>query len=268
MKQSGRSETVGNAYRIFLEAKQSDGLRPRYLGDLRDRLRRFADDFAERKLSDISSAQIDRWLRELDLAPGSRNTFHTRLRTFFEFANCRGWTSVNPVADVSKAKVISQPPAILTPEQIARLLESASPETLPFWLLGAFAGLRSAEIERLQWRHIKWDERLIEVDAASSKTASRRLITMLPNLLEWLEPYRHHHGPICLPGHYQHLVADRERAGIEIWPGNGLRHSYASYHLAFFKDAPGLSLELGHVQPQTVFAHYREVVSPGEAQKY
>jgi integrase len=47
-----------------------------------------------------------------------------------------------------------------------------------------------------------------------------------------------------------------------------LRHSYASYHLAAFKDAPALSLELGHVRPQTVFIHYRELVRPSEAERF
>src|SRR5262249_45004019 len=142
-------------------------------------------------------------------------------------------------------------PGILSPEQTARLLETASAETLPLFALGVFAGLRSAEIERLEWRHIKWDEGLIEVPALSSKTASRRLVTMQPNLIGWLEPYRGHQGPICPPNHYRRLIEDRRNAGITDWPSNALRHSFASYHLAHFKNAPALSLELGHVRPQT-----------------
>jgi integrase len=270
MEQSARSETVANARLLFLQAKKSDGLRRRYLEELRDRLRRFSDSFAERKLSDITPAEIDNWLRETCalLSPWSRNTFHARLSVFFEFARQRGWVSTNPMTNVTKAKVISGPPGILSPEQVARLLESASEETLPYWALGAFAGLRSAEIERLEWHHIKWDERLIEVSALSSKTASRRLITMLPNLFEWLKPYRNHQGSICPPNHYQRMIEDRRNAGITNWPSNALRHSFASYYLAAFKDAPALSLELGHVRPQTVFAHYRELVRPSEAERF
>jgi integrase len=268
MEQSERSETVGNALQMFLLAKKGDNLRPRYLEDLRDRLRRFADSFGERKLSDIAPVEIDNWLRGLGVAPLTRNSFHLRLSVFFEFARGRGWVQANLMKDVSKAKTTTKPPGILSPEQVARLLGSASEEMLPYWALGAFAGLRSGEIGRLEWRHIKWDERLIEVPALSSKTASRRLVTMPPNLLEWLNPYRSHQGPICGPGHYRRMIEDRRRAGLSSWPSNGLRHSFASYHLAMFKDAPALSLELGHVRPQTVFAHYREVVTPGEAERF
>jgi integrase len=267
-EQSAKSETVSNALPLFLHAKKGDGMRPRYLGDLRDRLRRFADSFGERKVSDISPAEIDNWLRNLGLAPLTRNTFSLRLSVFFEFARQRGWIQSNPMGDVPKAKVTGKPPGILTPEQAARLLENASQETLPVFALGLFAGLRSAEIERLQWRHIRWDERFIEVPALSSKTAARRLVAMQPNLALWLAPYRGKQGPICPPDHYRRMIDDKQRAGITGWPSNAMRHSYASYHLAMFKDAPALSLELGHVTPQIVFAHYREVVRPSEAERF
>ena len=61
---------------------------------------------------------------------------------------------------------------VLTVDQCARLLETASEESLPFFAIGLFAGLRSAEIERLEWRHLKWDERLIEVPALSMSSAA------------------------------------------------------------------------------------------------
>jgi integrase len=268
MELGAKSETVSNAVRMFLAARANDNLRPRYLGDLRDRLRRFVESFNDRKLSDITPAEIDTWLRGLCVAPLTRNTFHLRLSVLFEFARQRGWIQANPLADVPKVKVTGSPPGILSSEQVSRLLELASDETLPIFALGAFAGLRSAEIERLQWHHIRWDERLIEVPALTSKTASRRLITMQPNLLEWLNPYRGHHGPICPPAHYHRMIEDRRNAGITSWPSNALRHSFASYHLAAFKDAPALALELGHVRPQTVFAHYRELVRPAEAERF
>jgi integrase len=267
-QQSAKSETVSNAVRMFLAARASDNLRPRYTGDLYYRLKRFSGSFGERKLSDIEPAEIDSWLRELCVAPLTRNTFHLRLSVFFEFARQRGWIQANPMADVPKAKVTGKPPGILSPEQTARLLEAASEETLPFFALGLFGGLRSAELARLEWHHIKWDERLIEVPALSSKTASRRLVTMQPNLLEWLAPYRDKHGPICFPNHSRRMVEDRRAAGITDWPNNAMRHSFASYHLAAFRDAPALSLELGHVTPAIVFSHYREVVTPSQAERF
>jgi len=35
--------------------------------------------------------------------------------------------------------------------------------------------------------------------------------------------------------------------------------AYASYHLAHFKDAARLALEMGHTDTSMIFGHYREL---------
>jgi hypothetical protein len=61
----------------------------------------------------------------------------------------------------------------------------------------------------------------------------------------------------------------RKAATIAEWPHNALRHSFASYRLAATQDAPRVALELGHSgSPQLVFSHYREVVTPEDAERY
>jgi len=52
------------------------------------------------------------------------------------------------------------------------------------------------------------------------------------------------------------------------WKTNALRHSFASYHLAHFKNAASTALELGHHDSRVTFAHYRELVKPKEAKRY
>jgi integrase len=64
------------------------------------------------------------------------------------------------------------------------------------------------------------------------------------------------------------LDTARESAGIEQWPNNALRHSFASYHLARFNDAAALALELGHTNSNLVFQHYRQLVKPKQAERY
>jgi hypothetical protein len=97
-----RSQTVKAAVDELLAAKKADNLRPRYLGDLRVRLARFSESFGERKLADIAPTEIDNWLRELCLAPLTRNTFRLRLSTLFEFARDRGSVAGNPIEDVKR----------------------------------------------------------------------------------------------------------------------------------------------------------------------
>jgi integrase len=269
-EQIEKSETIGNAVAAFLSARQADGASRHYLRDLHSRLGRFVATFGTRKLAEVTAREIAEWLRALGQSPLSRNTFHLRISALFSFARQCHWVPLNPMTDVPRAKVVTSVPGILTPEQTARLLESANEITLPFFAIGAFGGLRSAELERLEWRNVDFEAGLIEVPACSSKTASRRFVSIRSNLMEWLMPYRNRHGLVCgdIPNLSKRLSEDRARAGINDWPSNALRHSFASYHLAHFRDPKELALELGHIRSEVTFAHYRELVRPSEAERF
>jgi integrase len=69
-------------------------------------------------------------------------------------------------------------------------------------------------------------------------------------------------------GFRQSFEQAREAAGIDEWPDNALRHSFASYHLAKCNDAALTALQLGHHDSCVTFAHYRELVKPREAERY
>jgi len=290
------SVSVETAVSEFLAARKHDNLRRRYLVDLRVRLNRFASSFGERKIASISAGEIDVWLRSFQWSPLSRNTMRGRLSVLFGYAIGRGWCESNPIEEVRKVKSGGGTIEILTPEQLSRLLEASSEETLPYHLLGAFAGLRRAEIERLEWKDIHFDlvkyrsftqarvsgdkaaiakaekewraSALIEVPALKAKTASRRFVQIQDNLAAWLEPYIGRLGNICPRNLPVKLETDRRSAGFISWPVNALRHSFASYHLAHFQDAAKLALELGHTSQDLLFKHYRELVKPEVAAKY
>src|SRR5205809_4642395 len=109
-------------------------------------------------------------------------------------------------------------PGILTIEQTALLLESASPEILPYIAIGAFAGLRASEIERLDWRDIDFEENEIAVNS-ESKTGERH-VDMLPNLREWLLPVCKPSGPVTPENFRKHFNEARKAADIMPWPNN------------------------------------------------
>src|SRR6516165_205658 len=262
------SRKVKEVVADLLAARAADGMSPRYLGDLRVRLSRFVLSFGEEMIAGISASRIDQWLRGLGVGPVTRNTYRRRLAVLFSFAKRRGYATENPVADVERAKERETEIAILSVSELARLLECASSDILPFWTIGAFAGLRRAEIERLTWNEVDFDAGVIEVKAAKAKTASRRLVTIQPNLCEWLAPYRTRTGRACPVNLQRKINEDRERAKLRAeWPQNALRHSFGSYHLARFNDAAKLALEMGN-SPATIFRHYRQLVKPKEAERY
>jgi integrase len=262
------SVTVTEAIAKLLQAKVADKASKRYYEGLRHYLNRFASDFGDSKIAEITSADVGDWLRGLRLSPSSRNTAYMRLSVLFAYAVERRWAFANPLSKSMRVKEPRSEPGIISPEEFASLLSNASADLRPYWVLAGFCGIRRAEIQRLEWRDIKWEGRVVEINPLKSKTASRRLVDLCDAALAWLAPYRTCTGSICPTGLHERLVADRTNAGIESWPGNALRHSYASYHLAHYKDAPALSLQMGHVGPNMLFKHYRERVLASEAAKW
>jgi integrase len=265
------AELVGE----LLKVKEADGASERYLSDLRSRLKQFSGAFDGRPVAGITSPQVDEWLRGLfdhetgeRLSPVTRNNFRRVLIVAFNFAKGRGYCVDNPAQGSAKAKEIESAVGILTVEQTARLLESAASELVPYIAIGAFAGLRRAELERLDWQEVDLQSGLIEVAAAKAKSARRRFVKIQPNLAKWLQPHAQLSGNVTPPGYRVLLESAREKAGIEQWPQNALRHSFASYHLARFNDAAALALQLGHTNSNLVFQHYRQLVKPKPAERY
>jgi integrase len=268
LKASERSITAAALVDQIIAAKKADGMSVRYIQDLRSRLPRFAKKFDGQMVATVTTAEINNWLRSLQIGATTRNNFRRALVTLFSYAVDHGYATSNPAEKAEKAKVIDAPPGILTVQQTARLLEAASPQLLPYIAIGAFAGLRRAELERLDWREIDFESGLIEVTAKKSKTARRRFVRIQPNLREWLLPVHKHSGKVAPDNFPKLFAAAREAAGIDEWPDNALRHSFASYHLAHFKDAAALALEMGHTDSGMIFAHYRELVRPKDAERY
>ncbi len=267
-----RRQTVAveKAVSAMLDAQKADGASRRHLEDLRSRLGQFKRAFSGRPLASISTLEIDDWLRGLKVANLTRNNFRRIVGGLYAFGRARGWCIENPISALGKAKPVQGKIGILTVEQTANLLKAAPQATRAALAIGAFAGLRRAELERLDWREIRLAKGLVEVTAGKSKTAARRFIPIRENLAAWLALLPQKEGRVCPKNWRKHFDDAREAAGLlgDAWPDNALRHGFASYHAAHFQDAGKLAAEMGHTTPGVVFQHYRELVEPEEAARY
>src|SRR5436190_2792425 len=263
--------TVSQLGLEVLEAKRRDGKAPAYLADLRKRLTRFCQDFGNRSIASIAVDELDNWLRDLPLSPKSRANYRANIGVLFSYAEQRGIIDRNPIPRTAKPKLIDRPPEIFAVDELRALLEAATRtahDVVPMLAIGAFAGLREAEIQRLDWHEIDLARGHIEIKAAKAKSARRRIVPIQPNLAGWLRPYAGLTGRVVPAGARRKLDRVREEAGLARWPQNGLRHSFASYRLAAIQDAPRVAAELGHTSPQMLYGTYRELVHPEEAERY
>ncbi len=135
--------------------------------------------------------------------------------------------------------------------------------------IGLFAGLRPAEIGRLTWDEIDLEAKLIEVTAKKSKTRKRRHVTISDNLLAWLLKVKNRCGAVAPKGDIDDwLTPLAKTVGIDPWPHDALRHSFASYHLAYHNNAALTQAQLGHDNQDMLFRNYRELVKPAQAAEY
>jgi integrase len=263
--------TVAELSDEVLNAKKRDGRAPMYLADLRKRLTRFCNSFGNHAIASVTVEQVDNWLRDLPLSPKSRANYRANIGVLFSYATQRRMLDFNPVSHTAKPKLPDNPPEIFTVDELRVLLDTALAKesgVVPMLTIGAFAGLRDAEIKRLDWNEVDLARGHIEVKAAKAKSARRRIVPMQPNLAAWLRPYSGMKGSVVPEGARGKLERVRKAAGLSRWPNNGLRHSFASYRLAAIQDAPRVAAELGHTSPQMLYSTYRELVFPQEAERY
>jgi integrase len=256
------ARTVTETVSEMLKVKRADKLSDRHTKDLENRLTRFGKDF-QCQIADMDAPKLSAWLRALRLSARSQNNFRTAIQCLITFAKSCGYLprDWNELEDVPTVKSKKGKIAIFTPEEVSGLLSHANEKLLSFIAIGAFAGLRSAEIERLTWNKVDLKRGYIHLDADIVKTNARRVVPIQPNLREWITPHHKKQGNVCVYGNVTNeLLKLASAAGVE-WKQNALRHSYASYRLAVTQDAAKVALEMGN-SPQMIQQHYRELKTP------
>jgi len=189
---------VPEVVKEMIQLKRADRLSARYIKQLEYDMNRFMGRFQNR-LSDVRGTDVDAWLRELGVGPRTRNNLRNSVQALFNFAISRKYLPKDhdeldavPVAKDKGGEI-----EIYTPAEMAEVLTVASPEHVPFLAIGAFAGIRHAELQRLDWSNVNRKAKIIEIKAGMAKTASRRVIPILPNLAAWLKNYKSESGPVC-----------------------------------------------------------------------
>jgi integrase len=263
--------TVAELANEVVENKRKDGRSAKYIADLGQKLRRFCRDFGHRPIAAVDVGEIDKWLRDLDCFPKSRAQYRANIGVLFSHAERLGMIDKNPVLRTAKPKLVDAPPEIFSVDELAALLNAAatrSTEVVPMLAIGAFAGVREAEIKRLNWSEVDQRRGHIEIKSSKAKSARRRIVEIQPNLREWLRPYPQIIGAVVPANSRKKLDLVRKAAKLARWPKNGLRHSFASYRLAATHNAPRVASELGHASPQMLYSTYRELVFPEEAERF
>ena len=257
----------------FLAEKEAQGKSDRHRETLKSHCTRFGNS-VRMNIGSITAPDVDLFLDGLKVGARTRDNIANSIRTMFEFAKRKrylpsDYDEMNRVARMDNDH--DGPIEIYAPGELAKLLEDADKSLTPFIAIGAFAGLRSSEILRLDWQDVKFDSDCIVVQQGKVKKRgkSRRIVPLLPSLKAWLKPLAKAAGnvwPHSKPYLYESLAGVAAKAEVP-WKSNALRHSFVSYRVASIKNVPQVAYESGN-SPQIIDSNYRELVTPQEAKKW
>ena len=152
-----RSVPLGELFTEFLAIKEQDNASRRYMADLRSKVGRFVAAHENRLTCDVTAADVEHWIRSLDIGSVSRESYRRNLSTFLEFGRRRGYSRINPAADIKIRRRPEGEVTILTPDEVSTLLEKCASEIVPYVAICTFAGLRPSEAAALDWADIHLD---------------------------------------------------------------------------------------------------------------
>jgi integrase len=197
---------------------------------------------------------ISRWLAALPFAERTRRNYSDLIGVFNRFCILRGYIGkeVDWLDGVQKyrARKIGTISTYQPGEMRAllRYCERHARDMVAFFAIGAFAGLRHSEIDRLDWKQVDLDDGFIEVLPTEGTKAEerRRLVPIKPNLKAWLLTVRKDSGPVCrYESSTKQMYKVANGAGV-VWLHNALRHSCISYKVAESGDVARVADESGN----------------------
>lgn len=278
---------LSDAIKPYLDDKERDGLRPRTLMAIKASLNRFIK-FAEDPLThQVTQQQVESYLRGLRAADGktkaSKKFFNNtlnELRGFFAWcvipdkATNRPFTFENPTAEVraydarqvreeQNARPITTAPKNLL-HMMSVLCRWHGGALVPYYALAYFAGIRPAEIGRMDGREkelINLRTGIITIPANISKTRHERQVTISENLASWLQAYPF---PIAPPKHKKLHEKVRKHFGLT---HDEARHSFISYHVALHRSLGDAALQAGNSE-SIIRRHYLNLHPREDGEQY
>jgi len=217
--------TIERCAAEFQLAKRAQNLRVQTLRNYRCSLHQFVAQLGSLKPIEVTPRMITDYLLRIE-SPSTRRAHWCTLHTFFRWLIVQRHAIENPVvAAIRRPRVRRTQRFILTVEEVQALLYRVKgTDTIGYWVLALFSGLRASEIARIQqspdpWEIVSLRRETIEVSAAISKTCSR-IIRMPPVLRRWLEWLK----PKGLPFFVNHKVQQSRTILALLSERNALRH--------------------------------------------
>jgi integrase len=189
--------------------------------------------WGEHRLQDVKPVAVEAWLRGLSGAPGTKAKTKGVMSVIFQHAMRYGWATANPIRLVRQSALPVEEEIVLTPVEVAALLQELKDPFYTLILLACVTGLRRGELFGLKWEDVNFnlaEMRVVrsmvdQVEGPPKTLASRRPIPMSSELASALANWRKQTG---FPGPKDWVFASPLAVGkLPYWPDAVLkRHVY------------------------------------------
>jgi len=249
-----------------------------YARDLEITLNRFSRDI-KGQVSEVTESIFKDWLQKGKFGISARNAYIRDLKQFFAWCahRDRRWSTINPCEHLERSQIRRETPVVYTPEEAQKLMvaawENRELEMLAWYAIGLCSGVRVEELGRVRWKWVDLQEKLIPLSGwfegkRITKNGRPRPVKMTDELVAWLRPVAKEEGLIQPTYDVRARRAKlHELAGVP-QKHNALRHSFASYHASWHKNATDLQTQMGQKTATVLWEHYIQAASERVAEEY
>jgi integrase len=200
----------------------------------------------------VSPMMMVQWFAKIPGSDTQRATVYRYVRLFFNKCVKLQLLEKSPFLAVDCPRARSRK-GILNADEMRALLDAEMSDSMrASILLGGFAGLRSIEVQRMDWADIDVKAGQVYVRPEVSKPHDG----MMDRIVDFTEPitrrkkfFAGKKGRI-VPRSARAFYEERRRLAAKLgwdgFPENSLRHSFATYHLARCKSANLTAFQMGH----------------------
>lgn len=203
---------------------------------------------AHHHLTDVTGLDVQHYIARLPGGPYSRQSHLAALRSFYKWAAISGWVTSDPTKLLHSIRVPDGIPRPIPEDVLTRALARADDDVRLMLTLGAYQGLRRAEIAAFSsfdvvgdWLHICGKGRRV------------RRLPIHPRLTPLLTFTGPAFPAIRGKGDHAHpdTISNRLATVLEGWTAHSLRHRFATRCYQHTHDLRAVQVLLGHSSPET-----------------
>lgn len=277
---AGLPQSIVDVYELFEEFKRAVILKKsaNYARRMFQQLKPFLEYLQGKNmmnLARVTVTDVEKFLagRAPNLSPKSWNDELRLIERFFRFAVDRDYLAKNPAAKIAKVRVAKSSIEIFTPEELGLIFKYAHHNSVAFYKMLLYTGMRDGEARYLQWKDVVLESgnehiRIRNTAVHLTKTRKDRVVPLCAEAVELLREIRsvrNSDNPFVFPGkmgngpkgHNRNtwvacLNRIEEATGIRIAKGRYttgvhlFRHTFATNALASGVDIRTVQDWLGH----------------------